>query len=142
LADRRDKLALLVGQGREHGWSPLGRKFAEVCPALTQVDDQKGVGVKTNAMPRLLLRQRVIVSETAFAEMVVWKLPRRLRGSAHKYKYRLALVVDNTCVMRFDNEAGKGDHKHVGETEVPYVFVSLVQLLADFRREIDRWRLF
>jgi hypothetical protein len=91
-------------------------------------------------MPRLLLRQRVPVSEAAFAEMVVWELPRRLRGSAHTYKYRLAFVVEDVCVLRFDNEAGKGDHKHMGETETPYVFVSLTQLLADFRYEVDRWR--
>lgn len=83
-------------------------------------------------MPKLLLRERVVVSEAAFAELVIWELPRRVRGSAHKYKYRLAFVVDEVCVLRFDNETGKGDHKHIGETEVPYAFISLTKLLADF----------
>ncbi len=91
-------------------------------------------------MPRLLLRQRIVLGESAFAEMVIWELPRRLRGSIHSYKYRLAFVVDEVCVLRFDNEAGKGDHKHLGETEAPYTFVSLTQLLADFQKEIDRWK--
>jgi hypothetical protein len=92
-------------------------------------------------MSRLLLRERHVLSENSFAEMVIWQLPRRLPGSAHRFKYRLAFVVDEVCVMRFDNETGKGDHKHVAEQEVAYVFESLEQLVADFWDEIDRWRL-
>ena len=92
-------------------------------------------------MSRLLLRERHVLSENSFAEMVIWQLPRRLPGSAHRFKYRLAFVVDEVCVMRFDNETGKGDHKHVAEQEVAYVFKSLEQLVADFWDEIDRWRL-
>jgi hypothetical protein len=48
-------------------------------------------------------------------------------------------VVDEVCVLRFDNESGKGDHKHVGTREVPYAFTSLAQLVADFWNEIDNW---
>jgi hypothetical protein len=91
-------------------------------------------------MPRLLLRERHVFSENSFAEMVVWQLPRPVLGSSHTFKYRLAFVVNETCVLRFDNEAGKGDHKHVGEEEVLYSFRSLRQLVADFWGEIDRWR--
>ena len=42
-------------------------------------------------------------------------------------------------MLRFDNEAGKGDHKRVGVDEVPYVFTSLGQLVIDFWNEIDAW---
>jgi hypothetical protein len=89
---------------------------------------------------RLLLRERRIVSEGRFAEIVVWQLPGTAPGRRHGFKYRLAFVVDGVCVLRFDNEAGKGDHKHVGSTEVPYVFTSVIQLVADFWNEIERWR--
>ena len=68
------------------------------------------------------------------------EVPRALRGSRHRFKYRMAFVVNEVCVLRFDNETGKGDHKHVGEAEVAYVFVSLAQLVTDFWGEIDRWR--
>jgi Family of unknown function (DUF6516) len=37
--------------------------------------------------------------------------------SGHKFKYRLAFVVDQCGVVRFDNETGKGDHKHIGDKE-------------------------
>jgi hypothetical protein len=45
---------------------------------------------------------------------------------------RLAYVANGRCVLRFDNEAGKGDHMHVEEIEVPYVFSDLQALQADF----------
>ena len=40
-------------------------------------------------------------------------------------------------MLRFDNETGKGDHKHIGNEEVPYVFTTLEQLVADFWTEIE-----
>ena len=86
----------------------------------------------------LLLRERHVLDESAFAELVVWRLPRILPGSAHGFKYRLAYVEYGTSVLRFDNE--KGDHKHVGETESPYAFASPERLIADFWAEIDQWR--
>ena len=72
--------------------------------------------------------------------MVVWLLPKPLCGSSHSLKYRLALVADRTCVMRYDNETGKGDHKHIGAQEVPYEFVDLDRLLEDFWADVDSWR--
>jgi hypothetical protein len=89
---------------------------------------------------RLLLRERRIVGEGRFADIMIWQLPKPLPGSRHGFKYRLAFVVDEVCVLRFDNETGKGDHKHVGCNEVPYAFSSPTQLIADFWHEIDEWR--
>lgn len=88
----------------------------------------------------LLLKERLALSETAFVELVVWKLPKKLQGGAHGFKYRLALVSEGVCVMRYDNEAGKGDHKHVGEREVPYDFKDLDALQADFWADVEKWR--
>jgi hypothetical protein len=72
-------------------------------------------------------------------EIVIWMLPQPVPGSLHAFKYRLAFIVDGVCVVRFDNERGKGDHKHVGAQEVPYAFTSLSQLVNDFLIEIDKW---
>jgi hypothetical protein len=90
-------------------------------------------------MARLLLRERRITAEDRFVEIVIWRLPRPVAGSRHAFKYRLAFVVDEVCVLRFDNETGKGDHKHVGAVEVRYVFTSLAQLVTDFWDEVERW---
>lgn len=87
-----------------------------------------------------LLDERNDFSDTMFVEMVVWKVPQPIRGSLHFYKYRLAFVVEDRCVLRYDNEKGKGDHKHFGRREEPYHFVDVPTLLADFRKDVDQWR--
>lgn len=86
-----------------------------------------------------LISTRITYSESAFAELVLWRLPKPVAGSVHGFKYRLAYVVRGECVLRYDNEAGKGDHKHVGGIESAYAFTSPEQLIADFKRTIERW---
>lgn len=86
-----------------------------------------------------LISTRVTYSEYAFAELVLWRLPRPVEGSLHGFKYRLAYVVRGECVLRYDNEAGKGDHRHFGEKETVYVFTTPEQLVADFQDDIARW---
>lgn len=86
-----------------------------------------------------LARTRIVYSETAFAELVLWQVPQPLAGSAHAFKYRLAYVVRGECVLRYDNEAGKGDHRHVNGKESRYAFTGPDQLIADFQRDIARW---
>jgi len=87
-----------------------------------------------------LLDERRVLSEDAFVELVVWQVPSPVWGSSHLFKYRLAFVVNGVCVLRYDNEAGKGDHKHVGDKESPYTLSSPAQLLADFWHDVDQWR--
>lgn len=86
-----------------------------------------------------LVRTRIVFSETAFAELVLWRVPSPLPGSTHGFKYRLAYVVDGICVLRYDNEAGKGDHRHFGGQESRYAFKSPDDLIADFQRDLARW---
>jgi hypothetical protein len=86
-----------------------------------------------------LLRTRVVYAENAFAELVLWQLPKPLKGSVHTYKYRLAYVVDGECVLRYDNETGKGDHRHYAGRESKYAFSTPEKLMADFQRDIQRW---
>jgi hypothetical protein len=85
-----------------------------------------------------LARERHVLAEDAFVEVVVWRVTPRVRGSAHPFKYRLALVVAGTCVLRYDNEAGKGDHRHVGEVETASAFIGDEKLLSDFWADVDR----
>lgn len=84
----------------------------------------------------LLTQTRVAYTESSFAEIVVWEVPHALEGSAHSYKYRLVFVVDGVCVPRYDNEFGKGDHRHTLDGEAHYRFLSLDRLFADFDRDI------
>ena len=85
------------------------------------------------------MRTRIAFSASAFAELVLWQLPKPGAGSAHRFKYRLAYVVNGVCVLRYDNEVGKGDHRHFGGKESLYKFSTPEQLIADFQRDIARW---
>lgn len=86
-----------------------------------------------------LVQMRVVYSATAFAELVLWRVPKPLDGSVHAFKYRLAYVVDSVCVLRYDNEPGKGDHRHVGDREQTYKFTTPEKLITDFQLDITRW---
>lgn len=86
-----------------------------------------------------LVRRRVVVASNAFAEIVVWSVPRPVPGSLHLFKYRLAYVVADECILRYDNESGKGDHKHFGPKETAYTFAGPDKLISDFLTDIGRW---
>jgi Family of unknown function (DUF6516) len=87
-----------------------------------------------------LVHRRIPVSDSSFMEIVIWRVPVAVRGSSHGLKYRLAFVVDDVCVLRYDNEAGKGDHRHVSGKEYPYDFRDIATLLSDFEEDVRRWK--
>ena len=72
------------------------------------------VAIVSNMKAALLLHERRDIAEDRFVELVVWQVPRSVRASTHLFKYRLAFLVGGLCVLRYDNEVGKGDHRHVG----------------------------
>lgn len=86
-----------------------------------------------------LIRRRVVLADDAFAEMSVWRIAGSERPRGHGFTYRLAYVVAGRCVLRYDNEPGKGDHRHVGGTHSRYVFSTPERLMADFEGDIARW---
>jgi hypothetical protein len=98
------------------------------------------VGINSNMDAELLFRKRIALLENVFVEMAVWKVPNPVRGSLHGFKYRLALVADDVCVLRYDNESGKGDHRHIEEVEIAYHFTNLERLQADFWQDVETWR--
>jgi hypothetical protein len=68
--------------------------------------------------------------------MVIWKVPRRVAGSLHDYKYSLFYGYVGQRVVAYDNERGKGDHRHVDGHEKPYSFSGVEALMADFLQDI------
>jgi Family of unknown function (DUF6516) len=86
-----------------------------------------------------LVRTRITYALAAFAELVLWQVPKPVAGSRHGFKYLLAYIVQGECVVRYDNEPGKGNHRHFGGSERTYKFTTPDQLVADFQRDIARW---
>ncbi len=90
-----------------------------------------------NMQAMVILDDRYPQGDHAFVAVRVYRVPTQVSGSTHDLKYSLAYVVAGECVLRFDNEAGKGDHFHRGGVEAPYAFTSLEQVLADFWSAVD-----
>jgi hypothetical protein len=86
-----------------------------------------------------LLKERRVLSNNSFLDMVIWRVPQPLPGCTHRFKYRLAFVVNGVCALRFDNEAGKGDHKHLREDESPYAFSTPARLVDDFLMDVNHF---
>lgn len=86
-----------------------------------------------------LVRRRVVIAADAFVDVVIWLVPEPVPPATHGFKYRLAYVVGERCVLRYDNERGKGDHRHMETKEEPYRFSTPDQLMADFAADMARW---
>lgn len=78
--------------------------------------------------------------EDAFIRIKIWRVNPNIPASQHNFKYSLVYVVDGVCMVRYDNEAGKGDHKHIGENEYPVSFSTLKDLIKQFRTDVTAMR--
>ncbi len=86
-----------------------------------------------------LARTKEVRDDGSIVEVVIWELPEPLPPSPHSFKYRLFYGTPSEERVRYDNERGKADHRHVAGRELNYVFVSVDQLLDDFERDVQNW---
>ena len=86
----------------------------------------------------LMYRQKTLLRNGGIVEMVIWRLPRPTPDRPHGIKYRLYCGRGGKCIVRYDNETGKGDHRHVLGREHSYRFVSVRKLRLDFESDVRR----
>src|ERR1700686_2296811 len=67
----------------------------------------------------LLFHEKVVRADGSIIELIIWRLPRATGDRRHGLKYRLYYGRGGKCLVRYDNEAGKGDHRHVEGREEP-----------------------
>ena len=84
----------------------------------------------------LIIRNRRLFEDGFLIEMVVWRVPVPVPPTSHEFKYRLFYGRKDERVVGYDNERGKGDHRHYGNREEPYAFSTMAQLLDDFERDV------
>ena len=87
-----------------------------------------------------VIRERIVFGDGAILEMKVWRVPVQVPGSRHMLKYSLFYGRPGERLIGYDNERGKGDHRHYGEREEAYAFVSIEQMLLDFQADVERLR--
>jgi hypothetical protein len=88
----------------------------------------------------LLFRQRIGFDDGALVEMVLWRVPAAVPQSMHRFKYSLFYGRPGVRDVGYDNERGKGDHRHVQGVETTYAFTTVEQLMADFWSDVRNLR--
>ena len=92
----------------------------------------------------LIEDRKLLLDSGAIVQIKVWQLPQATKERPHGLKYSLFYGRRGESVIGYDNEVGKGDHRHYRDREEPYRFTTYQNLLADFwqdvRKEIERER--
>ena len=102
----------------------------DICP----VQDNRGMKAA------LIQSEKQLFEDGAIRQVRIWLVPEPVPPATHRFKYSLVYVVQGVRVIGFDNERGKGDHRHLHGTETPYDFQGVAKLLADFRKLIGQER--
>jgi hypothetical protein len=84
----------------------------------------------------LLLHERRLFDDGAILEMKIWRVPQPVPPTTHGLKYSLFYGRPGTRIVGYDNERGKGDHRHLRGSELSYRFVSVERLVADFFADV------
>lgn len=93
-------------------------------------------------MPKatLVYHKKHYLDDGSIIEGKIWKLPEANEERPHGLKYSFVYIECGVRVVGYDNERGKGDHRHWGKDEHSYQFVDSDQLIDDFFADVDRWR--
>lgn len=88
----------------------------------------------------LAFHDKAVYPDGSIIEMTIWELSGTVSGSEHALKYSLYYGFPVKRIIGYDNERGKGDHKHIGEREEIYLFTTVEQLMADFLSDVTKER--
>jgi hypothetical protein len=84
----------------------------------------------------LLFSYRIVYDDGGIVEMVIWRVSSPVPPSTHDLKYSLFYGHPGVREVGYDNERGKGDHRHIQGAEMPYVFAGVERLIADFWSDV------
>jgi uncharacterized protein YwbE len=87
---------------------------------------------------RLLQKSKEEFTGGIIVETVVWELAEAAPERPHGLKYRLYCGRNGECIVRYDNETGKGDHRHYGTCEELYYYTTFAKLAEDFLADVER----
>lgn len=88
----------------------------------------------------LAFHDKQVLADGAIVELKIWRLPRPVAGSKHGLKYSLFYGYPGRRLVGYDNEPGKGDHRHLEGEESRYRFTTVEKLVEDFLADVRRVR--
>ena len=83
---------------------------------------------------------KAVLADGAIVEMTIWQLPKASSERPHGLKYSLFYGGPDGRIVGYDNESGKGDHKHIRDVETRYKFIDVETMVADFLADVERIR--
>ncbi len=87
-----------------------------------------------------LFHDKATLPNRSIVEMTIWQLATASPERPHGLKRSMYYGRGGERLVGHDNERGKGDHKQLAGRELRYRFVSVEQLVADVRADIDSVR--
>lgn len=82
----------------------------------------------------------LLFPDGAILHIRIWEVAEPVPPSEHRFKYSCFYGHPGRRVVLYDNERGKGDHRHYGDREEGYVFSDVETLIADFMTDVRRVR--
>jgi hypothetical protein len=79
-------------------------------------------------------------ADATIMEITIWRLPEPTDERPRGLKYSLFFGKAGERWVGYDDERGKGDHKHVFGRESPVRFDNTNELLQAFREDVRRAR--
>jgi Family of unknown function (DUF6516) len=92
------------------------------------------------AKAKIIVHTKTEEPDGAITELKVWRLPEPTEERPHGLKYSFYFGRDGARIIAYDNERGKGDHRHFLEHEEKYNFVSIEKLISDFLNDLKKYR--
>lgn len=121
----------------------LARKTQKVCINKASIENWLFICVTIwQYMPYMkakeIISRKFEFDDGSIQEIVIWEVPKPVLGSKHSYKYSLYFGRHGQRLVGYDNERGKGDHKHIKGVELPYQFQGVKQLVSDFLNDMEK----
>ena len=88
----------------------------------------------------LLFHERIDYDDGSIVEMKIWRVPSPVPPTVHGLKYSLFYGRPGVRDVGYDNERGKGDHRHFKRAETPYAFSTVEQPMSDFWSDVRSLR--
>lgn len=89
---------------------------------------------------RLAFHDKQVLPDGSIVEMKIWDVPQPVPGSKHRLKYSLFYGRPGKRLVGYDNERGRGDHRHLGDTQESYSFSTPERLIEDFLADVRSLR--
>jgi hypothetical protein len=89
---------------------------------------------------RLAFHDKQVLPDGSILEMKIWEVPQSVPGSTHRLKYSLFYGQAGLRLVGYDNERGRGHHRHLEGKEEAYIFSTPERLIEDFLADVSRLR--